>query len=145
MSEAHLKPVLDTIVTMKKQNVWIEIINLVVPTWNDKDEDIRALCRWVIDNVGIDVPVHFSKFWPTHKLLNLPPTPVETLTRAWDIAFQEGIHYPYVGNVPDHRGNNTYCPKCKELLIGRQGYSITENNIVGGVCRFCNQMIPGVW
>ncbi len=145
MCFATLKPVLDAIKTMKKQGVWIELINLIVPTWNDKDTNIKNLCLWVLDNVGPDVPVHFSKFWPTHQLKNLPPTPTETLTNAWQIAKSLGINYPYVGNVPGHEGNNTYCPQCGNLIIKRGGYSIIENNLTDGICNFCGKKIPGIW
>ncbi len=145
MSSAELQPVLDCNITMRKQGVWVELTNLIVPTWNDSEADIRKLCRWVVDALGPDVPLHFSRFWPMHQLKNLPPTPVETLTMAWEIARQEGIHYTYVGNVPGHDGNNTFCPTDGKLLIRRIGYSILENNIVDGKCKFCQTKIPGIW
>jgi len=145
MSNARLKPVLDAIVTMKKQGVFVELTNLVVPTWNDQENDIRNLCRWVVNTLGPDVPLHFSRFWPMHQLKNLPPTPINTLTKAWDIAKSEGLHFAYVGNVPGHPGNNTYCPKDNNLLIKRIGYQILENNIVNGKCKFCEEEIPGIW
>ncbi|MBF0485394.1 MAG: AmmeMemoRadiSam system radical SAM enzyme [Candidatus Omnitrophica bacterium] len=145
MSEATLKPVLDCVVTMKKMGLWVEITNLLVPTLNDSEKDIRSLCRWILQNGGADMPLHFSRFWPLHKLQNLPPTPVETLTRAWDIAKEEGLHYVYVGNVPSHPGNNTYCPNDGKLLIGRQGFEVTENHVIDGKCEYCGTQIPGIW
>ena len=145
MSRATLKPVLDAIVTMKREGVWVELTNLVVPTYNDTEEDFSRLCGWIVDNVGKDVPVHFSKFWPMYQLKNLPPTPEETLTRARNIAMSKGINYAYVGNIPGHEGNNTYCPACNKIIIGRQGYSILEYNIAGGKCKFCSHPIPGRW
>jgi len=145
MSGATLKPVLDCVLTMKKLGVWVEITNLIVPTWNDKDEDIRALCRWIRDYAGKDMPVHFSRFWPMHELANLPPTPVETLTRAYDIGKAEGLDYVYTGNVPDHPGNNTYCPKDGKLLIARLGYQVLENHVIDGKCEHCGTDIPGIW
>jgi len=145
MSSATLAPVLKAIKIMRREGVWVELTNLVVPTWNDKQKDIRDLCRWVLDNVGPDVPLHFSRFWPQHQLKNLPPTPPETMTMAWDIAKQEGVHYAYVGNVPGHPGNNTYCPKDNKLLIQRIGYQILQNNVVNGKCGFCQTKIPGIW
>jgi len=145
LTTMRLKPVQDTIVTMKKNNVWVEITNLVVPTWNDKDEHFRDLARWIRDYAGPETPLHFSRFWPMHQLLNLPPTPLETMTRAWEIAKAEGLHYVYVGNVPSHPGNNTYCPNDGKLLIQRRGYLILENNITNGQCKFCGTKIAGIW
>jgi len=145
MSDATLKPVLDCILTMKKMGVWVEVINLVVPTWNDSDDDLRTLARGVKENAGRDTPVHFSRFWPMHELANLPPTPVETLTRAREIAKAEGLAYVYTGNIPDDPGNNTYCPNDGKLLIARRGYEVTENHIVGGKCEYCGTEIPGIW
>ncbi|HOY08472.1 MAG TPA: AmmeMemoRadiSam system radical SAM enzyme [Candidatus Omnitrophota bacterium] len=145
MSEATLQPVLDAIMIMKQNNVFVELTNLVVPTWNDKPKDIRNLCRWVAQNPGKDTPVHFSRFTPMHKLTNLPPTPVETLSMAWDIAKEEGLQFAYVGNVPGHPGNNTYCPNDQKLLLKRIGYTILENHIIDGKCEFCQTPIPGIW
>ncbi len=141
-----LQPVLDTIVTMKRSGVWVELTNLVVPTYNDTAEDFSKLCEWIVDNVGPEVPLHFSRFWPMYQLKNLPPTPEEVLTRARDIAMSKGIHYVYVGNVPGHEGNNTYCPMCKNIVISRRGYVILEYNVTEqGKCKFCSHQIPGRW
>ena len=145
MCSARLEPVLQAIKIMHRQGVWIELTNLVVPTWNDKEKDIGDLCRWIKDNLGPDVPLHFSRFWPMHQLKSLPPTPERTLTRAREIGLEEGLHYVYVGNIPEHEGNNTYCPKDGKLLIHRIGYSILENNITDGKCKFCGTNIPGLW
>lgn len=140
-----LHPVLDAIMTMKKQGIWVELTNLVVPTWNDSTDDFKKLCRWVAKNPGPDTPLHFSRFWPMHQLRNLPPTPTSTLTMARQIAYDEGLKYAYIGNVPGHGGNNTYCPVDKQVLIRRQGYMILENNIIDGKCKFCGTVIPGIW
>lgn len=141
-----LQPVLDTIVTMKRSGVWVELTNLIVPTYNDTAEDFSRLCEWIVDNVGSEVPLHFSRFWPMYQLKNLPPTPEEVLTLARDIAMSKGIHYVYVGNIPGHEGNNTYCPMCKNIAIGRRGYMITEYNVTEeGKCKFCSHQIPGRW
>ncbi|MDP2653266.1 MAG: AmmeMemoRadiSam system radical SAM enzyme [Candidatus Omnitrophota bacterium] len=140
-----LAPVLKALKIMKKNGVWIEITNLVVPTWNDSAEDIRGLSRWVLDNLGPDTPIHFSRFWPMHQLQNLPPTPVRTLAAAYDIAKKEGLRYVYIGNVPEHIGNNTVCPTDGKTLIRRVGYSILENHIVNGACEYCGTKIPGIW
>ncbi|HID92902.1 MAG TPA: AmmeMemoRadiSam system radical SAM enzyme [bacterium (Candidatus Stahlbacteria)] len=143
--EGHLAPVLQTLKILKEEGVWLEITNLIVPTKNDDPETIRKMCIWIRDSLGADVPIHFSRFWPMYKLKNLPPTPVGTLERARKIAMDVGLHYVYIGNVPGHVGENTYCPKCGKVLIKRIGYHILENNIVNGKCKFCGQPIPGVW
>ncbi|MEW5895553.1 MAG: AmmeMemoRadiSam system radical SAM enzyme [Candidatus Omnitrophota bacterium] len=145
MSQASLKPVQDAIITMKKNHVWVEITNLVVPTWNDRETDIRDLCKWVKDYCGEDTPLHFSKFWPMHQLKNLPPTPTSILDRAWEIGRETGLKYVYVGNIPGHAGNSTYCPSCKKILIERAGFRILQNNIVEGRCGNCGEKIPGIW
>jgi len=140
-----LKPVLYAIKTAKEKGMWVELTNLVVPTYNDTTEDFSKLCDWVVENVGVEIPLHFSKFWPMFQLKNLPPTPVEVLTHARKIAMSKGIQYAYVGNVPGHEGNNTYCPVCKNIVIARRGYMILGYNLVGGRCKFCNHAIPGRW
>lgn len=145
MSKGKLQPVLDAIKTMREAGIWVELTNLVVPTYNDTTKDFSGLCNWIVDNVGVEVPLHFSKFWPTFQLKNLPPTPVEVLTYARDFAMSKGIHYVYVGNVPWHEGNNTYCPDCKNIVIARRGYMILEYNLIGGRCKFCDHVIPGRW
>ncbi|MFH1478779.1 MAG: AmmeMemoRadiSam system radical SAM enzyme [Candidatus Omnitrophota bacterium] len=145
MSNATLDPVLNTVKTMREKGVWVEITNLVVPTYNDTKEDFSKLSEWILKNVGEDVPLHFSRFWPMHKLKNLPPTPEEVLTNARNIAMSEGLNYVYVGNVPGHPGNDTYCPKCKKTVIKRRGYMILEYNIEGVSCKFCGNGIEGVW
>jgi len=145
MSSAQLAPVLKAIQILQDQGVWIELINLVVPTWNDSPKDLLKLSRWVAETLGPDVPLHFSRFWPQHQLQNLPPTPPETMTMAWETAKQQGLNYVYVGNVPGHPGNNTYCPVDKKLLIRRIGYEILENHIIDGKCKYCQTKIPGIW
>ncbi|MCK5082372.1 MAG: AmmeMemoRadiSam system radical SAM enzyme [Candidatus Omnitrophica bacterium] len=145
MTSATLAPVLAAIKIMQREGVWIELTNLIVPTWNDQKKDIRDLCRWVADHLGPNVPLHFSRFWPRHQLKNLPPTPPETLTMAWETAKREGLNYVYVGNIPGHHGNSTFCPVDNKLLIQRIGYQILQNNIVDGKCKFCQTKIPGIW
>ncbi len=142
---ANLQPVLKSIKQAAKSRVHLEIVNLVVPTLNDSDKMINGLIDWVMGEVGPDVPVHFSRFHPDYQMLNLPPTPVTTLERAYNMAMSKGMHYPYVGNVPDHPGNNTYCPNCKKAVIKRQGFFVTEINIKDGSCKFCKRKIAGVW
>ncbi|MGD8869507.1 MAG: hypothetical protein PVI01_17955, partial [Gemmatimonadales bacterium] len=88
---------------------------------------------------------HFTRFHPDYQLLNLPPTPVDTLERAYDIARTNGMHFPYVGNVPGHEGNNTYCPGCGSIVIRRTGFFVRENLVTDGRCAKCGEAIAGVW
>jgi pyruvate formate lyase activating enzyme len=141
----ELKPVLDSLVTMRKQGVWTEIVFLVIPGLNDGDSEFRDLARWMKQNLGPDVPVHFTRFHPEYLLKNLPPTPVETLERAKKIADAEGLHFVYIGNVPGHPAENTYCPKCHAVLIEREGYTVIQNRLKKGKCPDCQTVIPGKW
>jgi pyruvate formate lyase activating enzyme len=142
---AELRPVLRSIKQIAKSRTHLEIVNLVVPTLNDSDKMLQGLIDWILGEIGPDVPVHFSRFHPDYQLLNLPPTPFATLERAYNMAMSKGLHYPYVGNVPDHPGNHTYCPNCKKAVIKRQGFFITEMNMKDGCCKFCKRKIAGVW
>ena len=142
---AELQPVLDTIKTVKKSGVWLEITNLIIPGVNDDPKDIKRMCQWIKENVGPDTPLHFSRFTPMFKLQNLPPTPISKLEEAYRIAKDAGLNYVYVGNVPGHPGENTYCPQCGKIVVGRTGYRVTENNIRDGKCKFCGKAIAGIW
>ncbi len=140
-----LKPVLDVLVTLRKQRMWCEIVYLVIPTLNDGDQDLKGLARWVRTDLGPDVPLHFSRFHPEYLLKNLPPTPLETLERAKSIADAEGLRYVYLGNVPGHPAESTYCPKCRKAVVERIGYTIKAFNLKSGKCRYCSEPIPGIW
>jgi pyruvate formate lyase activating enzyme len=142
---SQLQPVLDACKIVKESGIHLEIVNLVVPTLNDDTAKIHQMCIWIKENLGDDVPLHFTRFGPNYKLTNLPPTPITTLENAIKVAHEVGLKYVYIGNVPGHDADNTYCPKCHKLLIKRQGYSVTENNIKNGKCRFCGEKIPGIW
>jgi len=141
----YLKTVLATIKLLKRNGVHVEITNLIIPSFNDDMQTIRRMCQWIRDEVGRDVPLHFSRFYPTYRLKNLMPTPIRILEEARELALDEGLQYVYIGNVPGHEGENTYCPNDGKVLIRRIGYSILENNIVDGKCKFCHIDIPGVW
>ncbi len=141
----ELKPVLETLVELKKMGKWTEIVYLVVPTLNDSDAEFQGLARWIKTNLGVDTPVHFTQFHPEYLLKNLPITPIPTLERAKAIADAEGLHYVYIGNVPGHPAQNTYCPKCRRMLVERVGFTAGQMLIRKGACPFCNQAIPGVW
>ncbi len=143
--DGRLKPVLDGMVLMKEKGVWLEITNLIIPTFNDDLNMIRKMCRWVLANLGPDTPLHFSRFYPMYKMRNLPPTPVEFLMKARREALDAGIHYAYVGNVLGTEAENTYCPKDGTLLIERIGFRIRQNKLKDGKCPTCGDTIPGVW
>ena len=143
--QAELGPVLETIQVIYESGVHLEIVNLVVPTLNDSLEQLRALSRWLAESVSPDVPLHFSRFMPQYKLMNLPPTPVETLESARQVALEEGLRFVYIGNVPGNPGDNTYCPKCGKTLILRQGFTVMEYHLRGSKCEYCGKPIPGVW
>lgn len=140
----RLRPVLDALLVLKEENVWIEITNLVIPNLNDDIKKIKEMCQWIVKNLGADVPLHFSRFFPYYKLKDLPPTPIETLNDARKAAMDAGLRYVYIGNIRSD-AENTYCPRCKRLLIERLGYYVKQNNIIDGRCRFCKTSIPGVW
>ncbi len=142
---AGLKPVLRSIKQVARSGVHLELVNLAVPTLNDSESMLVGLAEWVMGELGPDVPVHFTRFHPDYRLLNLPPTPVATLERAREIALEKGIHYPFVGNVPGHPGNNTYCPSCGKIVIKRTGFFVTETHLAGGKCAYCGREIAGVW
>ncbi len=142
---ARLQPVLDAIRIIYEAGVHLEIVNLVVPTLNDRLDQLRALSRWVAQEISPDIPLHFSRFHPQYKLTNLPPTPVETLEQAREIALEEGVRFVYIGNVPGHPGGNTYCPACRRLIIARAGFAVREYHLTGGQCTYCGASIPGVW
>jgi pyruvate formate lyase activating enzyme len=145
MTEGTLLPVLSTIKTLRKRKVHVELVNLVIPTKNDDMAVVHQMCLWIKDELGPDVPLHFSRFVPQYKLRNLPPTPVETLERAREVALSIGLSYVYIGNVPGHAGENTSCPNCKKVIIARRGYSILTNHLVKGKCAYCGKRIPGIW
>jgi pyruvate formate lyase activating enzyme len=145
LCEADLKPVLETLKTLKERGVWLEITNLIIPGQNDDPAMITEMCTWIKTNLGPDVPVHFSRFFPMYKMTNIAPTPVPTIERARDIALKTGLHYAYTGNVPGSPGESTYCPGCKNLIIKRVGYSVLSNEVKNGKCRYCGAGIKGLW
>jgi pyruvate formate lyase activating enzyme len=140
-----LEPVLEACKVVARSGTHLEIVNLVVPALNDDTTLLRRMCSWIRDSLGTDVPVHFTRFHPDYRLRNTPATPVTTLEQALAIARSAGIDYAYVGNVPGHRAESTYCPGCGRTVLGRSGYTVTENNLKDGRCRFCGRLIPGVW
>ena len=140
-----LKPVQEALVTARESGILVEVTNLIIPTLNDKPEQIRELSRWVKENLGSETPLHFSRFFPHHKMQHLPWTSPKTLDMAREIAMSEGLYYVYIGNLRSKAGQNTYCPNCKRLLIERSGYTILQNQLRDGRCPDCDREIYGVW
>lgn len=145
LCEAELEPVLETIKTLKRSGVWVEITNLVIPGHNDDQKMLTDMCRWIYQNAGADVPIHFSRFFPMYRMTNISPTPVSTLEKARDIALKAGLQFAYTGNVPGHEGEHTYCPACKRMVIRRSGYNILEYTLKGGACPGCGKKVGGIW
>lgn len=129
LCEARLEPVLDTIVKMHDAKIHIEITNLMIPGYNDSDEDIRSLVKFMADEVGVEVPLHFTRFFPQYQMQELPPTEIKYLEKAHKIARDAGMKYVYIGNVPTADGENTYCPECGETVIQRNGFSVMSDKI----------------
>jgi pyruvate formate lyase activating enzyme len=147
LAGGHLQPVLDTLLYLKHHtNVWIELTTLLIPGENDSDEELQAATQWVVANLGPEVPMHFTAFHPDWKMLDKPPTPPETLSRARRIAMKNGVRYAYTGNVRDEEGGSTYCHRCGTRLIGRNGYTLTEWNLAeDGQCDYCGTACAGVF
>jgi pyruvate formate lyase activating enzyme len=141
----RLQPVLRALEVMVREGVWVEVTNLVVTTLNDDLDMIKMMCNWMLEHLGEDVPLHFSRFRPLYKLAHLPPTPVDFLAGAREAALSEGLHFVYVGNIHIPGGGDTICPGCKEAVISRHGYSILKFNIRDGKCGDCGTAIAGVW
>ncbi len=144
LNAGKLQPVLDAIKLAQELGIWVEITNLIVPEWTDKLEVIRKMCIWIRNTVGKDVPLHFSRFSPMYKLAHLYPTPRRILIDAKKIAREEGLNHVYVGNVAG-TDSNTYCPKCRKVLVKRMGYLIAGNKIKNGKCGYCGTAIKGIW
>ncbi len=145
LSGGKLEPVLQTLKTFKEEGVWLEITNLVIPSWTDNLDTIKKMCDWLVKNNLQDCPLHFSRFTPLYKLTQLPQTPIQTLEKARKVALKSGIKYVYIGNVPAHKAENTFCHKCERVVVERRGFTIIKDELVSGKCKFCGENIPGVW
>lgn len=137
LCKARVQPVLDTCVLAKELRIHIELTNLVIPYENDREEDFKKLTTWVVENLGPEVAVHFSRFHPDYRMLDRPRTPIETLELAYETAKRAGLKYVYVGNIPTDERENTLCPNCGNTVIGRWGYSISKYDLDGNKCRKC--------
>ncbi len=145
LNGGSLQPVLNTLKTLNREGVWLEITNLIVPGWTDDLTMIREMCLWLSSNGFKDNPLHFNRFHPLYKLTSLPATPLTTLETAREIAIKSGIRYVYIGNVPGHSSESTSCPECGKIVLQRRGFGILANNLTNGKCRFCSTTIKGVW
>ncbi|MCX6706952.1 MAG: AmmeMemoRadiSam system radical SAM enzyme [Candidatus Woesearchaeota archaeon] len=142
---AKLEHVLAALKTMKKAGTWIELTNLIIPGKNDDMEEIKDMCEWIVAELGDTTPLHFSRFFPMYKMKNIPSTPEQTLVKAKEVAQKAGLKFVYVGNIVTEKGENTYCPKCRKLLVARSGFGIVSNNIRDSRCAYCKEKIEGVW
>jgi AmmeMemoRadiSam system radical SAM enzyme/AmmeMemoRadiSam system protein B/AmmeMemoRadiSam system protein A len=141
---SHMQPVLDTLCWIKQESdTWLEITNLLIPDENDSDDEMRRMCDWILDNLGDQVPVHFTAFHPDYRMTDKPRTPHETLLRAHELASQQGIQYPYVGNVNDLQHQSTYCPACQQILIERDWYVLGQYQLKDNCCGHCGHTIVG--
>ena len=140
--KARLDPVLKTCELAIELGIHLEVTYLVIPGYNDSVDEVRQFCRWVVDKLGSSTPVHFSRFHPDYRMTDVPMTPIETMLRIYDIAKETGIFYPYLGNVPQGKYENTICPRCGSICIERCGYSVTLNGIEDGKCTKCSTSIP---
>jgi pyruvate formate lyase activating enzyme len=145
MTEGALEPVLLALKVLKEEGVHLEITNLVLSGYNDDEDSVIKMCLWIKENLGDETPLHFSRAFPMYKLTSINPTPVETLERLRKIALDCGLKYVYIGNVAANPAENTYCPRCKKIVIKRAGYFVEENNIEEGRCKFCGEKIEGIW
>jgi pyruvate formate lyase activating enzyme len=145
LTGAHLQPVLDTLIYLKREtDVWFEITTLLIPGKNDSDEELTVMCKWIKKELGPDVPLHFTAFHPDHKMPDIPATPPASLIHARDIALKQGLHYVYTGNVHNRDGDTTFCPECHAILIERDWYEINQYNLTrDGKCPDCGTVLAG--
>ncbi len=140
---ATLEPVKETLIRMKTMGIFIEVTTLLIPDLNDSEEELLKLSTFICRELGADTPWHISRFHPTYKLTDRSPTPVDSLQKAREIGLNSGLNHVYAGNIPGDEGENTYCPKCKKMIIKRWGFKILEHNMKNGACGFCNTGITG--
>jgi pyruvate formate lyase activating enzyme len=145
LTGGKLQPVLDSLKVLREMGIWLEITNLLVPTWTDNTDEIRKMCKWLVSNGFSKTPLHFSRFYPIYKLEQLPPTPVDLLNKAARIAGEEGMVYVYTGNAPGNEISDTRCPNCKSIVVVRQGFRVSSNTLKNGKCDKCGTKIEGIW
>ncbi len=142
---ASLKGVLESILKYKKLDIWIELTTLIIPTYNDSEDELTKIARFIKQELGADTPWHVTAFYPTYKLLNVPKTPVKTLQMARNLGLAEGLNYVYTGNIPGEEGESTFCPSCRKKIIERIGFYIKKIEIESGRCKYCQHPISGIW
>jgi pyruvate formate lyase activating enzyme len=145
LNGGSLQPILTTLKILKETGVWLEVTNLIVPGWTDDLNMIREMCNWLAKNGFKDTPLHFSRFFPMHKLTSLPYTPLRILEQARELALASGLKYVYLGNVPGTPAENTYCPSCKKVVLERKGFTILANHLKNNTCGYCGAPVAGVW
>jgi len=145
LTGGSLQPVLDTLIALRKNGVWLEITNLIIPGWSDNSATINLMCKWLSENGFADTPLHFSRFFPAYKLPELNSTPEKTMIMAAEIAASHGIKYIYLGNMPQLSRENTNCSKCGKAIIERYGFRVRSHIGPNGECPFCGNIIPGIW
>ena len=143
--KAKLVHVKETLKRMKSLGIFVEVTTLIIPGLNDDKRELENLSAFLVDTLGPETPWHISRFHPTYKLTDRPPTPVETLIRAREIGVKAGLKYVYTGNVPGESGEKTFCDQCDHLLIDRWGFYVRDNRIKNGRCPQCNAAVDGVW
>jgi len=140
-----LEPVLETIRLLKKRGVWIEITHLLIPGLNDDLQELKQMCNWIVRQVGDDTPIHFSRFFPRYKLTDIAPTDPKKLEEAYHIAKNAGLKHVYIGNIPSDKYDTTFCKNCDCVLIRRNLFNITSNNVFMGKCKACGTHADGIW
>lgn len=143
--QSELLPTLEALKIIRSKNILLEITNLILPGLNDNLQIIKQMCNWIKTNLGENIPLHFSRFYPQYKMTNLPFTPISTLKEAKKVAMDSGLNHVYIGNVPQLYEQNTICPQCKKIVIKRYGYTIEENNLKNEKCKYCQYEIYGIW
>ncbi len=141
---AGLQPILDNMKLMKKLGIWLEVTTLVIPGINDSTSELRDAAQFVAQELGRETPWHISRFFPTYKMTNIPPTPLATLQEAKQIGLEEGLQFVYIGNVSVEGSNDTFCPNCSRALIRRHGFGVIFNRIEEGRCPACGEPIAGI-
>ena len=142
---ARLDQVLESIKLFFKLGIWIELTTLIIPGFNDSEEELCDIARFIKNELAEYVPWHVSRFYPHYKMSHTPPTPVKKVLRAREIGLEEGLLYVYTGNIPGDEGSDTHCPNCKRVVIRREGFWVLENHAKGGVCEYCGAKIHGIF
>lgn len=137
----RLDPVLNTCIRARELGIHLELTYLIIPAYNDSPRELKKFCEWVFDNLDGDIPVHFSAFYPQHKMTSVPPTPMKKMVEAYEIGKKQGLNYVYLGNVPHGDYENTRCPKCGQLLVERCGFSVNVTGLKKGRCKQCKNKI----